>query len=116
MLGGSPGKFLTKWCDLAQSGGIPKYVITNLKINNFKEKNEQENLIAVFLSQNNLDEHVSSKINTFRICKGSLGARPRKAEDIFLKIKQNGGFSLFFFYFFAYWQGSLNPQNYELAP
>ena len=46
------------------------YVITNLKINNFKEKNQQENLIAIFLSQINLDEHVSTKKNTFIIYKG----------------------------------------------
>ena len=102
MLGGSPGKFLTKWCDLAQSGGIPKYVITNLKINNFKEKSEQENLIAVFLSQNNLDEHISSKIDTLRIYKGSLGSRPRKAEDFFKKSNKMEAFPYFFFFFFFF--------------
>ena len=52
------------WCIL---GGVPKYVITNLKINNFKEKKQKENLIAIFLSQYNLHKHVSMKINTFRI-------------------------------------------------
>ena len=57
------------WCNL----GVPKYVITNLKINTFKEKNQQENLIAIFLSPSNLDEHVSLKINTFRMYKGGLG-------------------------------------------
>ena len=57
--------FWQKWCDLVQSGGVPKYVITNLKINNLKGKNQQENLIAIFLSQINLDEHVSTKVNTF---------------------------------------------------
>ena len=49
------------------------YVITNLKINNFKGKNPQEDLFAIFLSQINLDEHVSTKINTFRIYKGGGG-------------------------------------------
>ena len=53
--------------------GVPKYVFTNLKINNFKEKNQQENLIAIFLSHTNLDEHVSTKINECRIYKGGLG-------------------------------------------
>ena len=53
--------------------GVPKYVITNLKINNFKGKNQQENLIAILLSQINLDEHVSAKINPFRIYKGGGG-------------------------------------------
>ena len=51
------------------------YVITNLKINNFKEKNQQENVIAIFLSQINLDEHVSTKINKFRIYKGVWGQK-----------------------------------------
>ena len=58
-----------------QSGGVPKYVITNLKINNFKEKNQQEILIAIFLPLINLDEHVSTKINRFRIYKGGLGQK-----------------------------------------
>ena len=34
------------WCNL----GRPKNVITNLKINTFKEKIQEENLIAIFLS------------------------------------------------------------------
>ena len=63
------------WCNFWR----PKYVITNLKFNNFKGKNQQENLIAIFLSQSNLDEHVSTKINTYRIKKGGLGG---EAEEI----------------------------------
>ena len=78
--------------------GIPKYVITNLKINNFKGK-KQENFIAIFLSQTNLHRHVSIKINTFKIDRGVWGASPPEAEEIFKKIKQNGGFSLFFLLF-----------------
>ena len=39
--------------------GDQKYVITDLKINNFKGRNQQENLIAIFLSQINLHKHVS---------------------------------------------------------
>ena len=67
--------------------GVPKYVNTNLKINNLKEKNQQENLIAIFLSQINLDEHVSTKINTFRIYKGGLGDLAPRSRRIFLKNK-----------------------------
>ena len=52
------------------------------------------------------------EINTFRIYKGVWGAIPPEAEEI-IKNQQNGGFS---FIFFAFWQGSLDPQNYELAP
>ena len=37
-------------------GGTQKYVITNLKINNFNETNsQQENGIPIFLTQDNLD-------------------------------------------------------------
>ena len=43
---------------------------------------------------------------------GSGGLSPQKQKK-FLKIKQNGGFS---FIIFAFWQGSLDPQNYEPAP
>ena len=57
------------WCNL----GAPKYIITDLKINNFRKKNQQENLIAIFHSPTNLDEHVSMKMNTYRIDKGGLG-------------------------------------------
>ena len=55
-------------CNLGRS----KVCITNLKSNNFQGKNQQENLIAIFLSQINVDEHVSTKINTFRIYKVGL--------------------------------------------
>ena len=34
----------------------------------------------------------------------------------FEKIKQNEGFSFKVRFFFTFLQGSLNPQNYELAP
>ena len=86
-----------------QSGGVPKYVITSIKINNFKGKNPQENLIATFLSLINLDEHGSTKINTFRIYKGGGwgGLAPQKQKKLFFKkIKQNEGFSLFIFLLF----------------
>ena len=65
------------WCDL----GVPMYVITNLKTNNFKEKNQQENLIVIFLSQTDRDEHVSMKINTCRIYKGGLGGIPPESKE-----------------------------------
>ena len=65
------------------------YVITNLKIDNSKEKNQQEHLFAIFLSQINLNEHVSTKINRFRIYRGgggSGGLGPQKQKK-FLKIQ-----------------------------
>ena len=77
--------------------------------------NQQENLIAIFLSEFNVDEHVSTKINTFKIYMGVWGPAPQTPNIFFLKkIKQNGGFSLCFF--FAFWQGSLDPQNYKPSP
>ena len=66
-------KFLTKMVRSDAIQSVPKYDMTNLKINNFKEKNQPDNLIAIFLAQINLDEHVSMKINTFRIYKGGRG-------------------------------------------
>ena len=96
------------WCNL----GVPKYAITKLKINNFKLKQSTTTkLIAIFTRDVNLDVRYTKR-NTFRSYKGGLGLSPQKQKK-FLKIKQNGGFS---FIFFAFWQGSLDPQNYELAP
>ena len=57
------------WCNL----GHPKVCYYSLKINKLKGKNQQENLIAIFLSQLNLDGHVSRKVNPFRIYKEGLG-------------------------------------------
>ena len=96
------------WCNL----GHPKVCYYQPKINNLKEKNQQENLIAIFLSQINLDEHVSMKINTFRMYKGGLGGLASQKQKNFLKNQTKWRLSLIFF---AFWQGSLNPQNYELA-
>ena len=48
------------WCNL----GVLKYVITKLNINNFKVNyQQQENLIAIFFSQINLDVHAIQKKN-----------------------------------------------------
>ena len=52
------------------------------------------------------------KINILRIYKGGLGAIPPEAEEF---LKNQTKWRLFL-YFFAFWQGSLEPQNYELAP
>ena len=55
------------------------------------------------------------KINTFRIYKGGGGVRglaPQKQK----KFKKKSSKMEAFPYFFAFWQGSLYPQNYELAP
>ena len=40
---------------------------------------QQESIIGIFLSQLNLDEHVSIKINTFRIDKGGVGGEPPRS-------------------------------------
>ena len=93
------------------------YVITNLKINNFMGKSQKDNLIAILLSLANLDEHVSVKINTFRIYKGVWGGGglAPQMQKKFLKNQTKWRLFLIVF-FFAFWQGSLYPQNYELAP
>ena len=104
LLGGSegmvPGKFLTKMVWSGAIWAVPKYFNSNLKINNFKEKSQQENLIAIFLSPTNLDEHVRMKINTFRIYKGGLGGGGGGAEEIFEKSNKMEAFPYYFFFFF----------------
>ena len=44
--------------------------------------------------------------------RGVWGASTPEAEEIFKKSNKMEAFPLFF----AFWQGSLDPQNYELAP
>ena len=47
---------------------------------------------------------------------GGKGLSPRSR---FFKKKESNkmeAFPYFIFFFFAFWQGSPNPQNYELAP
>ena len=74
----------------------------------------------MFFSNINADAHVSTTINIFTFYKGGLGDNgPQKPKIFFKKNKQNGGLSFkvgFFVHLFFFWQGSLNPQNYELAP
>ena len=101
--------------------GTPKSVITNLKLNNFKEKNQQENLIAIFVSQINLHKHVSMKINTYRMYQGGGGVwganpppPPQKQKKLKKKIKQNGAFSLFFFLLFG--KATYIPKIMNLLP
>ena len=54
--------------------GAPKVCYYQPKNEQFEgKKTQQENLIARSLSPINLDEHVTTKINTFRIYKGVLG-------------------------------------------
>ena len=82
-------------------GGGQKYVITNLKINNFKEKNQQEIFIAIFLSQINLDEHSSTKKKYIQNLQGgSEGLAPPEAEEFFLKNQTKWRLFLIFFFFF----------------
>ena len=47
---------------------------------------------------------------------GGLGAIPPEAEEIFKNQTKWRLFLYFINFFFCFWQGSLNPQNYELAP
>ena len=47
------------------------------------------------------------------VTRGVWGAIPPEAEDIF---KNQTKWRLFLYLFFAFWQGSPDPQNYELAP
>ena len=90
-----PRKFFGKngviWCNL----GRPKVCCNRPKINNFKEINQQENLIAIFLSQINLDEHVSAKINTKQNLQGGSGGQ----KNFFEKSNKMEAFPYFFLLF-----------------
>ena len=84
------------WCIL----GVPKYLIINLKISNFKIMNQQQpKSFAIFFSKINPDAHVSTKMITLiiykRVC-GATAPRSQKKKKKSLKINQNGGFSFFY--------------------
>ena len=69
---------------------------------------ELQNLIAIIFSPINLDVHVSTKVNTFRIYKEVLGAIPTDAEET--KKTED------FLYFSCFLAGLHKSKNYELAP
>ena len=87
---------------------LPTYISTISRMIN----QQQQNLIAIFFSPLNPDVHVSMKIKTFIISKGSWGY-PHRSRINFKKSNKKEAFPLFFS---AFWQGSLYPQNDELAP
>ena len=51
--------------------GVPKYVITNLKINNFKEKMNKKTELPYFSLRSIFDEHVSAKKIRLEFTRGS---------------------------------------------
>ena len=117
MLGGSGGilpqencdKNSAIWCTL----GFPKYVITILKINNFKfTKSTTTKFNCHIFSPTNIDVHAYLKLFDLELKRGVWGAIPPEAEEF---LKNQTKWRLFL-YFFAFWQGSLDPQNYKLAP
>ena len=104
---------MQKWCDLVHS--------ERSKVHYYQPKNQQlkglyinkQILFAIFFFLLNRDVHVNKLLHFIR---ESVG-QPPEAKASFKK--QNGGFSLqvnFFNLCFTFWQGSLNPQNYEFAP
>ena len=66
-----------------------KYIIINLKINNFKDTFPQRlKLFAISVTNTGLVQRVSTKVITFRYGRGTGGLPPR-SRRIFLK-KANG--------------------------
>ena len=76
--------------------GVPKYVITNLKIKKIEKKIKKTelpyfSLRSILMSM--LVRNKASRIYNGVCVGGGLGASPTEAEEYFYKIKQNGGFS-----------------------
>ena len=59
-------KICAIWCYLS----VPKYVIINLDINNFRIINQQPKFCAIFFLQDQSRSDVSTKINTFTFYEG----------------------------------------------
>ena len=78
--------------------GVLKYVIANLKIEIFKDNKS----MPYFLSKSNLDEHLSTKLDTFSIYKVGLGASPPQAEE---NLKNQTKSRLFLYFVFCFLAG-----------
>ena len=73
-------KTIPSWCNL----GVPKYVITILKMNILRLLNQQQrNLIAIFFSQIHVDVHAIRKRLDLELKSGVWGAIPSEAEEFF---------------------------------
>ena len=59
-----PGKYLTKIVRSGAIWGVPKFYYQP-RNQQFKRKKSTRKLICQFLSQIHVDEHVSTKINTY---------------------------------------------------
>ena len=68
------------WCIIS----VPKYVIINLKINDFKDNKSTTQILCHLFSKINPDAHVSTKINTFTLnfYDGVWGQQPPEAREI----------------------------------
>ena len=62
-------KICAIWCYLS----VPKYVIINLDINNFRIINQQPKFCAICFLQDQSRSDVSTKINTFTFYEGAGG-------------------------------------------
>ena len=86
------------WCNL----GVPKYAITKLKISNFKvNKSTTTKVNCHTFPEVKSRCTCYTKINTFRINKGGLGAIPPEAEEILKNQTKWRLFLYFYFYFLA---------------
>ena len=63
------------WCILS----VPKYVIMNLKITNFKDDESTTKIIRIF-SNINPDVHASTKINTFTFYKYQVNFKKNQTK------------------------------------
>ena len=115
--GHAPPEFFIKIYTMLRILSVPKYVFIILKSTFLRIifRNSKK-IFAISVTTTNPDEHFSMKVNIFIFHKGDLGDFLPEAEDFFKKNKQNEGFSFNVRFVFTLLQGSLNPQNYELAP
>ena len=72
-------------------------------------------LFAISVNHTNPDQHVRTKVKTFRYPRGVWGASPHKPKNVLKKSTEMKAFPLRRDFCFTL-QGSLDPQNYELAP
>ena len=71
---------------------------------------------AIYVSSINQDVHVIRQLHFIR-GSGGIAPSPKKPKNVLKKSNKMEAFTFkvrfFIFYFFTFWQCSLNPQNYE---
>ena len=118
MLGGPECFFLLKWCNTVHSEcpQIRYYLPENQLFSRLIFHNSKKYLPYQSSIEIEISMLARKQIHLDIQGAGVWGLPPRSRRNFLKKIKRNDGFSFKVKFFITFLQGSLDPQNYELAP